>query len=70
MDTAEIDVPDETLSGTPLVQDLDRAPVFEERDARLRRSGVDEELFPQAFAERSIGGPVKRWRIGGTRRRE
>ena len=35
-----------------LVQDLHDAPVLEQRDARLRRRHVDEELFPHALANR------------------
>ena len=52
VDAPEVDVSDEPLALLALVKHLDRAAVLRERHARLGRRGVDEELFPHAFANR------------------
>ena len=52
MNAAEIHVPDEPLPLTALVKHFDHAPVLEHGDARLGRRRIDQELLPQAFANR------------------
>ena len=54
---AEVDVADQALPAAALVQHLDDPPVLGQRDARLGRGRVDEELFPHALANRRYSTP-------------